>query len=45
MDNEKIVSIIGNKREIFNTIDGNMPKMQWMPAFAGMTIHVGGSSH
>ena len=45
MDNKKNVFIISYKTEILDIIDGNMPKMQWVPAFAGMTIHVGGSSH
>ena len=56
MDNKKIVFIIANKRGIFGSIDGNMRilnkmtnsivnKTSWMPAFAGMTMHVGGNSH
>ena len=56
MDNKKIISIRGNKRKIFGTIDGNMVfidksmtlvviESPWLPAFAGMTMHVGGNSH
>ena len=52
MDNEKIVSIIGNKREILGTIDGNrtiVGKMTDLKRIQRVVINVyndvGGNSH
>ena len=52
MDGKKNVAVMSNKTRIFNVINGNLQKKNnlakkvlWMPASAGMTTHVGGSSH
>ena len=52
MADKKIVAVMSNKTRIFGVIDGNMQnntllakRTLWMPASAGMTVCVGGTSH
>ena len=52
MDREKNVAVMSNKTKVFSVIDGKLRKKDysvkktlWMPASAGMTTGVGGTSH
>jgi len=52
MPEEKNVAIMSNKAKILSVIDGktqktriNDKKASWVPASAGMTTGVGGTSH
>ena len=52
MDKQKNVAIMSNKAKILGAIDGKTQKVRiddkkapWMPASAGMTMGVGGTSH